>query len=112
MWIDSSASEAGPSCRRASDREHDHLSSRPEHLASAKEGSIDTDVLESVQIAGEGIFSEHDHVRDLAGLERSVSILVPGQAVAALRRRPQRLLSGQLTISESSLTIVVPACNR
>src|SRR5262249_41898822 len=112
MWIDSSASEAGPNCRRASDREHDHLSSRPEHLTSAKEGSIDTDVLESVQIAGEGTVAEYGHVRDLAGFERSISSLIPGQAVAALRRHPQRLLSGQLTISESSLAIVGPACDR
>src|SRR6516164_10295269 len=83
-----------------------------EHLPPAKEGSINADVLESVQIAGERIFSEHDHVRDFADLQGSVSILVPGQAVAALRRHPQRFLSGQLTISESSLTVVVPAGNR
>ena len=49
-----------------------------EHLPPAKEGSIDADVLEPVQIAGERIFSEHDHVRDLADLQRSVSVLVPG----------------------------------
>jgi hypothetical protein len=39
-----------------------------EHLPPAKEGSIDADILESVQIARERIFSEHDHVRDLADL--------------------------------------------
>src|ERR1700730_11394816 len=56
------------------------LSSEPatEHLPPAKEGSIDADVLESVQIAGERIFSENDHVRDLADLQRPVSVLVPG----------------------------------
>src|SRR5262249_17290016 len=84
---------------------------RSEHLPPAKEGSIDGDVLEPMEIAGERIFSEHDHVRDLADLQRSVSLLVPGQAVAALRRHPQRLLSGQLTISELSLTVVIPAGN-
>src|SRR5262249_21227434 len=87
-------------------------SSRSENLTPAKEGSIDTDVLESIEIAREWIFSEHNHVRDLADLERSISILVPGQAVAALRRHPQRLLSGQPTISELPLTIVVPARKR
>src|SRR5262252_7216227 len=91
-WINSSVSGAGPSyCQ---DREHDHFSGRSEHLPPANEGSIDADVLEPVQIAGERIFSEHDHVRDLAGLQRSVSVLVPGQAMAALRRHPQRLLPG------------------
>src|ERR1700730_9392803 len=83
-----------------------------EHLPPAKEGSIDADVLEPVQIAGERILSEHDHVRALAALQRAVSVLVPGQAVAALRRHPQCLLSGQVTISESPLTVVVPAGNR
>src|SRR6266851_3504729 len=65
------------------------LSAEPatEHLPPAKEGSIDADVLESVQIAGERIFSEHDHVRDLADLQRSVSILVP--AGNRLPGRPQ-----------------------
>ena len=87
-------------------------SSRSENLTPAKEGSIDTDVLESIEIAREWIFSEHNHVRDLADLERSISILVPGQAVAALRRHPQRLLSGQPTISELPLTVVVPARKR
>src|SRR5262249_35909340 len=82
------------------------------NLTPAEEGSIDTDILESIEIAGEWIFGKHNHVRDLADLERSISILVPGQAVAALRRHPQRLLSGQPTISALPLTVVVPARKR
>jgi len=80
---------------------------RHEHLPPAKEGSIDADVLESVQIAGERIFSEHDHVRDLADLQRSVSILVPGQAVAALAPPSAAPPLGSADCLRSSLTIVV-----
>ena len=81
-------------------------------MAAAKEGSIDPDVLQSAEIAGERIVSEDDHVRDFADLERAVSILVPGQAVAALCRHAQRLISGQPTVSELPLTVIVPAGDR
>src|SRR5262249_57450231 len=85
------------------------LLSWSERLAPAEKGSIDADVLQPVEIAGERIFSEHDHVRDLADLERSVPILVPGHPMAALCRHPQRLFSGQPTVSHFSLTTIVPS---
>src|SRR5262245_66404696 len=78
-------------------------SSRSEDLAPAQEGSVDTNILEPVEIAGQRIVIEHDHVGDLADLERSVSVLVPGQPVAALHRQPQRLLAAEVTVSELPL---------
>src|SRR5262245_14321379 len=86
--------------------------SRSKDLAPAQEGSIDTNIFEPVQIAGQRIFIEHNHVSDLADLERSVSVLVPGQPVAALHRQPQRLLAAELTVSELPLAILVPTRNR
>src|SRR5262245_14670747 len=86
--------------------------SRSEDLAPTQKGSLDAEILEPVQIAGQRIFIEHNHVSDLADLERSVSVLVPGQPVAALHRQPQRLLSAELTVSELPLAILVPTRNR
>src|SRR5262245_4669736 len=83
--------------------------SRSEDLAPTQKGSLDADILEPIQIAGQRIFIEHNHVSDLADLERSVSVLVPGQPVAALHRQPQRLLPAELTVSKLSLAILVPA---
>src|SRR5262245_44527794 len=87
-------------------------SSRSKDLAPAQEGSIDTNILEPAQIAGQRIVIEHDNVGHLADLERPVSVLVPGQPVSALHRQPQRLLAAELTVSELPLTILVPARNR
>src|SRR5262245_66648736 len=86
--------------------------SRSEDLAPTQKGSLDADILEPFQIAGQRIFVEHDHVGHLADLERSVSVLVPGQPVAALHRQPQCLLPAELTVSKLPLAILVPARNR
>ena len=59
---------------------------RAKHLTSAEERPLDPDVLETIQIAGQRVFRQHRHVRDLADLERSKAVLVPGQLMAALRR--------------------------
>src|SRR4029077_7726401 len=93
-------------------RQRRYRSRRSEHLTPAEEGSIDADVLEPIELAGKRILGEHDHIRHLAGLERSESVLVKGQAMAALDGDAQRLLSRQPNLAEASLTILVPACNR
>jgi hypothetical protein len=59
-----------------------------EDLASAKKGTDNRDIFKSIQIAGERILGEHNHVGYLANLERAKSILVPSQPVAALRSHP------------------------
>src|SRR5260370_40989469 len=56
----------------------------PEHLTSAEERPLDSDVLETIEIAGQRVFSQHGHIRDLADLERSKPVLVPGQLMPAL----------------------------
>ena len=45
------------------------LSSRPEDLAPAKESPLDPYILETIQIAGQGVLSQHGHVRNLADFE-------------------------------------------
>ena len=73
---------------------------------------IDADVLEPIELAGQRILGQHDQIRYLAGLERPESVLVPGQAMAALDRHAQGLLPRQPTLAEAALTVVVPARNR
>jgi hypothetical protein len=52
-------------------------SGRAEHLLSAKERPLDPDVLEAIELGGQRIVRQ----------DRTEAILVPGQLVAALRRR-------------------------
>ena len=85
------------------------LSNRSEDLTSAEESSFDPDVLETIQVAGQRVFRKHGHVRDLADLERSEPILVPGQPMPALRGQAQRLLPGEVTFPELALAVLVPA---
>src|ERR1700722_13820030 len=59
---------------------------RPVNLASADEGSLDPDILEVVQCAGQRVFSQHSYVGNLADFERSEPVFVPGQLMSALRR--------------------------
>ena len=40
-----------------------------EHLTSAEERPLDADVLETIEIAGQRVFRQHGHIRDLADLE-------------------------------------------
>src|ERR1700722_12056396 len=78
-------------------------SSRAEDLAPAEEGSLDPNVLETIQIAGQRVRGQHGHVRDLADLERSKPVLVPGQLMPALRRHAQRFLPREVTFAELAL---------
>jgi hypothetical protein len=91
------------------DFEHDFpLSARSEDLTPTEESSLDPDVLETIQIAGQRVFRQHNHVRDLANLERPKPVLVPGQLMSALRRHAQCLSPGEVTFPELALAVLVP----
>src|SRR5262249_36171596 len=48
----------------------------------------------------------------LAGLERAVPVLVPGQEMAGLRSHAQRLFPGKAAVSELPVPAIVPARDR